>query len=48
MSKNEEQNFKAQHLKRLEQAQNDRIEEMFEELNEYNLVFLSDISSKGS
>ncbi len=48
MSKNDDQNLKAEHLRRLEQAQNERIEEMFEELNEYNLVFLSDISSKGS
>ena len=48
MPKNEDQNLKVQHLRKLEQAQNERIEEMFEELNEYNLGFLSDIPSKGS
>jgi len=46
MPENEEQKLKSKHLRMLEEAQNERIEEMFEELNEYNVGLLSDISSK--
>ena len=46
-TKNENESV-SDYLKQLEKAQNDRIEEMFEELKECNIGFLSEISSKRS
>ncbi len=48
MTSNEDQELKAKHLKMLDEAQDERIEEMFEELNEYNLEFLSNTSLEGN
>ena len=46
MSTKQDKELATKHLRRLEEAQNERIEKMFEDLKDFNMGLLSEIPSR--